>query len=191
MNREFDDDDEEDAATWGGAGVKAAAAPTKSEKIAAADAVVREITQAWHDDPVPHDLEVTANTHAFSVQLADGNWRKVTLLAGNRMFWKGLVRSSTKGDLLFGFEPATTRVGKRDIRLIELPHTDLAIPNKVLTSASMVDWLTNAMGATMDEMLRNALTATSPDEVGTAGCRPDEAEPPMDETHDENFGAWG
>ncbi len=167
--------------------------PSKAQKVAAAEQVVREIAVAWEEQKVDgidwFTVRVKPLAYTFTVKLQDGLWRKIQLNLDHIMVWRGEVRHGTNGQLLFAFHPEmNSLLQERKAEYIEVAHNDLT----AAFGPEFGDWLTNMMGSTVEELLAQALFAIDDEDVGRAEVKVKTPEPEatFDETTIKDFGLF-
>jgi len=174
-------------------GAKTAAATPeeeeKSRRVAAAATLAREVELAWAEQEIVggYDVQVVPFSYTFTVMTGDG-YRKLPLHLGHRMQWNGKVRAGATGKLIFTFEPELdAELRKREATAVEVPHDELA----AAFGRGLVDWLEEAMGGSLDDLLRGVKGKVTREEVADAARVRDEPEPLPDEASVmPNWGAW-
>lgn len=163
--------------------------PNKLQKVAAAEAACREIVNALAENAEFYEAvaEVDPYNHMFTAETKESGWRKVALNMGHKLVWKGGVRASSKGDILFSFEPdMNSALEARGVLRIEVPHGELLLA----FGQAFIDGFVEIMGATPEELLAQAMHSIDHADEKAAEKVEEEPEPGMDVTSMPGFGAW-
>lgn len=166
--------------------------PEELRAIAAAEMVVKEIALAVEDlkgGVLPWDLRITAMAAQLASQTKTG-WRQLIYPHGQELIWRGDVRASATGKILFGMEPvlnaAAPFIAEREVSLVEIPHDAL---DEVVSGFSA--GLRRHLGADLETFLKQAALALTAEELSAASSKPDEAEaPPAVEQMIPGWGRW-
>jgi hypothetical protein len=172
-----------------------AVAEDKAKRVAAAEIVVREITMAYQEDEDgeefagSHQMAVVDAEYSFKAMTGDG-FRTIKLPLGHNCKWRGKARASASGKVLFILEPDSNAwLRARRVSIVEVPHDEL----ERAFGRAPVDWLVNAMGVEIDDMIRDAMNGVTPSERQDAlGLSEQMEEEVMAEesTTMEDWGAW-
>lgn len=160
-----------------------------NKKIAAAEAVAREITLAMADAPAEHHIPTSPLAVALR-SLTSAGWRHLIYHQDVEMTWGGQIRASSTGSLLFGFVPAAddrhSFIVERGVHLVEIPHDNL---DQVLPG--FTDWFAVKFGTTPQVLLEQARMNVDAAAINRAMNKLDDEEAPLAmEQIVDNWGAW-
>lgn len=167
--------------------------------VSIAERAALEIKSALKEaiEPINYTLSVLpaiAKVHAMT----KANWRMISLSNGHELFWNGEVRHSTRGKLLFQFEPEmNSELEAREVSMVEIPHDELAD----IIGAEFEIWLCEEIGVGgFDDLFAQAKRMVDPQDIARAQAEAEAEKARAEEAKLEaarkkleshpDFGAW-